>query len=53
MVDASLKKFKLATVTANGLKEVNVFTGKNAEVNVEQLNFILADLVAHNILVKL
>ena len=53
VVDASLKKFKLATVTANGLKEVNVFTGKNAEVNVEQLNFILADLVAHNILVKL
>lgn len=53
VVDASLKKFKLATVTANGLKEVNVFTGKNAEVNVEQLNLILADLVAHNILVKL
>jgi len=48
-----MKKFKLATVTANGLKEVNIFKGKNAAVNVEQLNFILDDLVAHNILVKL
>lgn len=52
VVSADLKSFKLVTTTANGLKEVNIFNGKDTTANVEQLNYILEDLISRQILEK-
>ena len=52
VVAADLKTFKLATTTANGMREVNIFKSKDKEENEKQLNFILAELEEKNILVK-
>lgn len=42
----------MVTTTANGIKEVNVFKGNDSEMHVEQLNYILKDLIDHNIIVE-
>ena len=52
VVSADLKSFKMVTTTANGLKEVNIFKGKDTATNQEQLEYILADLVARNVIEK-
>ncbi|KRL84136.1 DUF1831 domain-containing protein [Ligilactobacillus apodemi] len=52
VVAADLGSFKMVTTTANGLKEVNIFKGKDAAANQEQLEYILADLLARNIIEK-
>ncbi|KRM19071.1 hypothetical protein FC40_GL000860 [Ligilactobacillus hayakitensis DSM 18933 = JCM 14209] len=51
-VEADLKKFKMVTLTANGMREVNIFKGNDEHQNVEQLNFILNDLIEREILVE-
>lgn len=51
-VKADLKNLKMATTTANGLQEVNIFKHKNADVYTEQLNYILKDLIERDVLVK-
>ena len=52
VVSADLKSFKMVTTTANGLKEVNIFKVKDTATNQEQLEYILADLVARNVIEK-
>ena len=42
----------MVTTTVNGLKEVNIFKGKDTATNQEQLEYILADLVARNVIEK-
>ena len=51
-VTSALDGFKMVTTTANGIKEVNVFKGNDAETHIEQLNYILKDLMDHNIIVE-
>lgn len=52
IVDPDLKKFKMATVTANGMREVDVHKGKDVETHLEQLNYILANLLERQIIEK-
>lgn len=51
-VTSALDGFKMVTTTANGIKEVNVFKGNDAETHIEQLNYILKDSMDHNIIVE-
>ena len=51
-VTSALDGFKMVTTTSNGIKEVNVFKGNDAETHIEQLNYILKDLMDHNIIVE-
>lgn len=51
-VDPNLKKFKMATVTANGMREVDVHKGKDVETHLEQLNYILDNLLERQIIEK-
>ncbi|MCP0886482.1 DUF1831 domain-containing protein [Ligilactobacillus sp. WILCCON 0076] len=51
VVQNDLHNFKMATVTANGLKEVNIFKANDAEKKITQLEYIIKDLQEHNILV--
>lgn len=50
VVDQDLKKFKMSTTTANGLKEVNIFKTGDVTAQSEQLNYLLNDLVERGIL---
>ncbi|GEN47847.1 cysteine desulfurase [Ligilactobacillus pobuzihii] len=52
VVDADLKKFKMSTTTANGLKEVNIFKTGNVDTQVEQLGYLINDLQEREILKK-
>ncbi len=52
VIDPSLKKFKMSTTTANGLKEVNIFKTGDVSAQSEQLTYILNDLQARDILTK-
>ncbi|GKS81947.1 cysteine desulfurase [Ligilactobacillus pabuli] len=49
-VEADLKRFKMTTTTANGLKEVNIFKTGDVKVQSEQLGYLLNDLVERGIL---
>lgn len=51
-VDSELKKFKMATTTANGIREVDVHQGKDVETHLEQLNYILDNLIEREIIEK-
>lgn len=51
-VDPGLKKFKMATVTANGLREIDIHKGKDAETHLEQLNYIINTLLERQIIEK-
>ena len=51
-VEADLKKFKMATLTANGMREVDVHKGKDVDTHLEQLNFILDNLIERQIIEK-
>ena len=51
-VAPDLKSFKMITTTANGMKEVNIFNGKNAAAQTEQLEYILTDLIDRQIIEK-
>jgi len=53
VVDADLKKFKMSTTTANGLKEVNIFKTGNVDTQAEQLGYLLNDLQEREILKKM
>ncbi|GBG93933.1 cysteine desulfurase [Ligilactobacillus salitolerans] len=50
VVDADLKKFKMSTTTANGLKEVNIFKTGDIKAQSEQLGYLLHDLQERNII---
>lgn len=51
-IEADLKKFKMAVTTANGMREVDVHKGKDSQKNLEQLNFILDNLLERQIIEK-
>lgn len=53
VVEADLKKFKMVTTTANGIREVNIFTRKDKETHIEQLNYILNNLIERKIIAKI
>ncbi|ETA74889.1 DUF1831 domain-containing protein [Ligilactobacillus equi] len=52
VIAADMQTFKLATVTANGMREVNIYKSKEREESEKQLNFILAELLDRKILEK-
>ncbi|MDU4239544.1 MAG: cysteine desulfurase, partial [Limosilactobacillus fermentum] len=49
---AELTGFKMDTVSANGLRKINIFTGPRSEEFVTQYHFILDEMVAREILTK-
>ena len=51
-VNAELTGFKMDTVSANGLRKINIFTGPRSEEFVTQYHFILDEMVAREILTK-
>ncbi|EKW99568.1 cysteine desulfurase associated protein [Ligilactobacillus saerimneri] len=50
-VNKDLKKFKLMTTTASGLQQVDIFK-RNDPAMLEQLQYILAELLDRDILIK-
>lgn len=52
VVKPDLKSFKMVTTTANGLKEVNIFTHPEADKFVEQLTYIIQNLIEKNVLAR-
>lgn len=51
-VNADLSGFSLSTTTSNGLKAVNIFKDASSADNVEQYNYIIAELIERGVLVK-
>ena len=49
-IQADMKNFKMVTLTANGMREVNIFKGNDNQGNIEQLEFIINDLKERKIL---
>lgn len=52
IVAPDLKTFKMATTTANGMREVNIFTSNGSATHVEQLNYILDELLKRQVIEK-
>lgn len=50
VVDKDLKKFKMSTTTANGLKDVDIFKTGDVKAQNEQLHYLLNDLIDRGIL---
>jgi hypothetical protein len=52
IINGDLTGFKMATVSTDGLRKINIFTGPRSEEFVTQYYFILDEMVAREILVR-
>lgn len=52
-IEPELTKFKMATTTANGMREVDIHKGKDVDVHLEQLNYIIDNLIERQIIEKI
>ncbi|KRL38708.1 hypothetical protein FD20_GL001426 [Liquorilactobacillus uvarum DSM 19971] len=52
-ITSNLKTFKMLATSANGLNEVNIYKSTDADVHIEQLNYILEELEKRHVLEKI
>ncbi|KRL01404.1 DUF1831 domain-containing protein [Liquorilactobacillus capillatus] len=52
-ITADLKTFKMLITSANGLNEVNIYKSADAQLHIEQLNYILGQLEQRHVLQQL
>ena len=52
LINASLDGFKMETVTGNGARKINIFTHQRSAEFVEQLHFILKEMLERNVFIS-
>ncbi|WP_311407118.1 DUF1831 domain-containing protein [Liquorilactobacillus uvarum] len=52
-ITSNLKTFKMLATSANGLSEVNIYKSADADIHIEQLNYILEELEKRQVLEKI
>ena len=52
LINSSLDGFKMETVTGNGARKINIFTHQRSAVFVEQLHFILKEMLERNVFIS-
>lgn len=52
LVNADLTGFKMETVTGNGARKINIFTHQRSAEFVEQLHYILKEMLERNVFIS-